>query len=261
MGFDDCANVTPQMAEPSRSENASLHGRVALVTGSAKRLGRAIALRLAKEGADVVIHYGSSQAEAREAVAEIENLGRRSIAVQADLRNVSQIRQLFQRASQQFGRLDVLVNSAANFLQGRVNDTTEQIWDDALDTNLKAAFFCAQAAAPLLKQTKGAIVNLADIGGVLAWPGYIPHCVAKAGLIMLTKCLAKALAPDVRVNAIVPGTITMAGDPPELEEEYIRRAPLQRTGTPGDVTDAVLFFARSTFITGQTLIIDGGRTI
>lgn len=249
------------MAQSLNYEKDSLHGRVALVTGSAKRLGRAIAVRLARDGADVVIHYGASAAEAHEAVAEIERLGRRSIALQADLRDVSQILQLFQQAARKFGRLDILVNSAANFLQGRVENTTEQIWDDALDTNLKAVFFCAQQAVPLLKQTKGAIINFADVGGILAWPGYIPHCVSKAGVIMLTKCFAKALAPEVRVNAIAPGTITMSGDPPELEAEYIRRSPLQRTGTTDDVTEAVLFLARSTFITGQTLVIDGGRTI
>ncbi len=194
--------------------NPSLSDRVALVTGSAKRIGRAVALRLAQEGADLVIHYRSSEAEAREAVSEIEKLGRRGIALPADLSTVSDIQRLFEQASAHFGRLDILVNSAANFVHTEFASTTEQIWDQSLNINLKAAFFCAQAAAPLLKPSRGVIINFADIGGLLAWPGYIPHCVSKAGVIMLTKCLAKELAPDVRVNAIAPGTITMSGDPP-----------------------------------------------
>jgi pteridine reductase len=249
------------MVESAQIKRDSLQGRVALVTGAGKRLGRAVALRLAEEGADVIVHYGSSQKDAGEAVAEIERLGRRSIALRADVRKVAEIRELFRQVSERFGRLDILVNNAANFLPGRVEDTTEQIWDDTLDTNLKAVFFCAQAAAPLLKASRGVIVNFADLGGILAWPGYISHCVSKAGVIMLTKCLAKALAPEVRVNAIAPGTITMPGDAPELEAEYIRRAPLRRTGTPDDICEAVLFLVRASFMTGQTLILDGGRTI
>jgi len=241
--------------------NAPLQGRVALVTGAAKRIGRAVAVRLATEGADVVIHYNRSKAEAESAVAEIEKLGRNSAALQADLCNVADIKHLVQQTAERFGRLDILVNSAANFLHSELQDTSEKLWDAALDTNLKAPFFCAQAAAPLLKQTHGVIINFADIGGILPWPGYIPHCASKAGVIMLTKCLAKALAPEVRVNAIAPGTITMSGDPSEWEADFIRRAPLHRAGTPQDVADAVSFLIHSEFLTGQTLVLDGGRTL
>jgi pteridine reductase len=239
----------------------ALQGRVALVTGSAKRIGRSVAVRLATEGADVVIHYNQSKSEADAAVAEIEKLGRKSVALQADLCNVAEIKRLFQETGEQFGRLDVLVNSAANFLHSHLEDTTEKLWDAALDTNLKAPFFCAQAAAPLLKQSHGVIINFADIGGILPWPGYIPHCASKAGVIMLTKCLAKALAPEVRVNAIAPGTITMSDDPSEWEVDFIRRAPLHRTGTPDDVADAVCYLIHAKFMTGQVLILDGGRTL
>ncbi len=238
-----------------------LQGQVALVTGAAKRIGRAVAVRLATEGADVVVHYNRSKSEADEAVAEIEKLGRKGVALQADLCSLADIKRLFQRTAEQFGRLDILVNSAANFLSAHLADTTEKMWDTALDTNLKAPFFCAQAAAPLLKQSHGVIINFADIGGILPWPGYIPHCASKAGVIMLTKCLAKALAPDVRVNAIAPGTITMSDDPSEWESDFIRRAPLQRTGTPEDVAGAVSFLIHSNFLTGQTLVLDGGRTL
>ena len=243
------------------SDSISLEGKVALVTGAAKRIGRAVALRLAKEGADVVVHYHTSRTEADEAVSEIKKLGRKSIALQAELRSVAEIQRLIQRVQAEFGRLDILVNNAANFIPGHVEDTTEEIWDSALDTNLKSLFFIAQAAAPLLKESRGVIVNFGDVGGVLAWPGYIAHCVSKAGVVMLTKCLAKALAPEVRVNAIAPGTITMPGDPGELEKDFVRRAPLRRTGTPEEVADAVLFLVRSTFMTGQELLLEGGRTL
>ena len=241
--------------------NGTLQGRVALVTGAAKRIGRVVAVRLANEGADVVVHYHTSAIEAREAVAEIEKLGRKGVALQADLCNVVEIRRLFQQIAERFRRLDILVNSAANFLHSQLADVSEKLWDTALDTNLKAPFFCAQAAAPLLKQTKGVIINFADIGGILPWPGYIPHCASKVGVIMLTKCLAKALAPEIRVNAIAPGTITMSEDPSEWETDFIRRAPLHRTGTPEDVADAVSFLIHSNFLTGQTLVLDGGRTL
>ena len=238
-----------------------LAGKVALVTGAAKRLGRAVAMRLAEEGADVVVHYNSSAKEAEQAVGEIEKLGRRAVAHQAQLGSVSEIRRMFDEAGKEFGRLDVLVNSAANFLPGSIVSTTEEIWEASLDTNVKAPYFCAQAAAPLLRRTKGTIVNFADAGGLLGWPGYIPHSISKAGVVMLTKVLAKALAPEVRVNAIAPGTITMPGDPPEWEGDFVKLAPLGRTGTPNDVADAVSYLIHAQFMTGHVLVLDGGRSL
>lgn len=208
-----------------------------------------------------MVHHRSSEREARETVSEVEKLGRRGVALAADLSCVSEIQRLFQQASDHFGRLDILVNSAANFLPSEFASTSEKLWNESLDTNLKAPFFCAQAAAPLLKLSRGVIINFADIGGLLPWPGYIPHCVSKAGVIMLTKCLAKELAPEVRVNAIAPGTITMSGDPSEWEADFIRRAPLQRSGTAEDVADVVSFLVQASFITGQVLVVDGGRTL
>jgi NAD(P)-dependent dehydrogenase (short-subunit alcohol dehydrogenase family) len=249
------------MAQSVNPSKELLRGRVVLVTGAAKRIGRAIAVRLATEGADVVIHYNRSKSEADGAVAEIEKLGRKSIALQADLCSVAEIKRLFQQTAERFGRLDILVNSAATFLPAHLEDATEKVWDTSLDTNLKAPFFCAQAGAPLLKQSHGVIINFADIGGILPWPGYIPHCASKAGVIMLTKCLAKVLAPDVRVNAIAPGTVTMPGDPSEWEADFIHRAPLHRTGTPDDVADAVCFLVDAKFVTGHVLVLDGGRSL
>jgi len=239
----------------------TLRGRVVLVTGSAKRLGREVALRLAEEGTDVVVHYRSSRAEAESAVGEIKKLGRRGAAISADLGSVTEIKRLFDETAKEFGRLDILVNSAANFLPASIVSTTEEIWDASLDTNLRAPFFCAQAAAPLLRRSKGVIINFADAGGLIGWPGYISHSVSKAGVVMLTKVLAKALAPDVRVNAIAPGTITMAGDPPEWERDFVKVAPLQRSGRPADICDAVMYLVNAKFVTGQVLAVDGGRAL
>jgi pteridine reductase len=249
------------MEENTGRRAVSLAGKVALVTGSAKRLGGTVALRLAEEGADLVIHHHASHAAAQETVGEIEKLGRRAMAIAADLRRVDEIRGLFEATGKEFGRLDILVNSAANFLSASIVSTTEEIWDASLDTNLKAGFFCAQAAAPLLRRTKGVIVNFADIGGLVGWPAYIPHSISKAGVVMLTKVLAKALAPDVRVNSVAPGTITMPGDPPEWEADFVALAPLRRTGAPSDIADAVSYLVHAEFMTGHTLVLDGGRSL
>jgi NAD(P)-dependent dehydrogenase (short-subunit alcohol dehydrogenase family) len=258
----ECATVSgSKMMEYGRKSGESLQGHVALVTGAAKRLGRAVALRLAEEGADVVIHYRSSVADALATVSEIENLGRQGKAIAADLTRVADIKRLFDEAAKQYGRLDMLVNCAANFLPSSIISTTEEVWDASLDANLKAPFFCAQAAAPLLRRSNGTIINFADTGGLLGWPGYVAHSVSKAGVVMLTKVLAKALAPEVRVNAIAPGTITMPGDPPEWEADFIKLAPLRRSGRPSEIVDAVLFLVHSKFITGQVLVLDGGRTL
>jgi NAD(P)-dependent dehydrogenase (short-subunit alcohol dehydrogenase family) len=240
----------------------NLAGRVALVTGAAKRIGHSIALELAQRGADVIVNYRTSRAEAEQVVAEIVKTGRRSIAVQADVSARPQVQQMISHVEAEFGGLDILVNNAGMFQHVPFNEITDQQWNGILATNLTSQFLCAQIAAPLLKRSgRGRIVNLASLGGLLAWPGYTHYCVSKAGVISLTRCLARALAPEITVNAVAPGTITFEGDAAEIETDYVRRAPLRRTGKGSDIAEAVAFLVESDFITGQVLVVDGGRSI
>jgi NAD(P)-dependent dehydrogenase (short-subunit alcohol dehydrogenase family) len=241
---------------------SSLAGRVALVTGAAKRIGRSLALRLASEGADVVVNYRGSKNEADEVVAEIIAMGRRAVAIQADVAKRNDVAEMFASVEKEFGRLDILVNNAGMFFSAKFEDLTEEQWDRIMDTNLKSQFLCSRAATPMLRRSgHGRIVNFASLGGLLAWPAYTHYCVSKAGVIMLTRCLARALAPEITVNAIAPGTISFPGDAPELAEDFILRAPLQRTGTAKDIEDAVVFLVQSAFVTGQVIVVDGGRTL
>jgi pteridine reductase len=250
-----------KMSSTDPANSRPLQEKVALVTGAGKRLGRAVALRLASEGASIAVHYHKSAAEADEVVKAIKAANGRAVAISAELTSVDDIRRMVQTVTNQLGRLDILVNCAANFLPSSIISTTEEVWDSCLDTNLKSYFFCAQAAAPLLRRTQGVIINFADAGGILGWPGYIAHSVSKAGVIMLTRVLAKSLGPEVRVNAIAPGTITMPGDPPEWEADFIKLTPLKRTGAPDDVASAVSYLVSAKFMTGQVLVLDGGRTL
>ncbi len=241
---------------------SSLTGRVALVTGAAKRIGRTVALRLASDGADVVVNYRNSKNEADEVVAQIAAMGRRAVSIQADVAKRTEVVALFAAVEKEFGRLDILVNNAGMFFSAKFEDLTEEQWDRILGTNLKSQFLCSQMAAPMLRRSgRGRIINFASLGGLLAWPAYTHYCVSKAGVIMLTRCLARALAPEITVNAIAPGTISFPGDAPELAEDFIRRAPLHRTGTAKDIDDAVVFLAQSAFVTGQVIVVDGGRTL
>lgn len=240
----------------------SLLGRVALVTGAAKRIGRSVALRLANEGADIIVNYRNSQDAAQEVVVQIRAIGRKAIAIQGDVAKRAEVAKLFSTIEREFGRLDILVNNAGMFFPAKFEDLTEEQWDGILNANLKSQFLCCQAATPLLRRSEnGRIINFASLGGLLAWPAYTHYCVSKAGVIMLTRCLARALAPEITVNAIAPGTISFPGDAPDLAEDFIRRAPLGRTGSPEDIEDAVVFLAQSAFVTGQVLVVDGGRSL
>ncbi len=235
-------------------------GRVALVTGAARRIGRSIALKLAAEGADVVVNYRSSKTDAEQVIAEITSGGRRALVWQADVSRRDEVLGMLAAVERDFGRLDILVNNAGIFFPAKFEQLTEDQWDTILDTNLKSQFLCARAAAPLLKRTgRGRIINLSSLGGLLAWPLYTHYCVSKAGVIMLTRCLARALAPEITVNSVAPGTISFPGEPPD--EDYVRRAPLRKTGTAEDIAGTVAFLAQSDFITGQVFVVDGGRAL
>jgi 3-oxoacyl-[acyl-carrier protein] reductase len=238
----------------------SLAGQVALITGAAKRIGRSIALRLAADGADIVVNYASSKPEADTLVAEIKSTGRRAIAAKADVSQRLDVQKLFSAAENEFGRLDILVNNAGTFFPAKFEELTEEQWDHILNVNLKSQFLCAQSAAPIMKrQGRGHIINLSSLGGLLAWPAYTHYCVSKAGSIMLTRCLARALGPEILVNSVAPGTIQFPGEPPD--EEYIRRVPLHHTGTGDDIAQAVAYLATADFVTGQILVVDGGRSL
>jgi len=240
-------------------------GKVALVTGSGRGLGRAIAKTLAQEGASLVLNYRKSDGGAREAAAEAAKYGGRAIVVRADVSRASEVRILFAEAERAFGRLDILVNNAGVFNHAPVAEVTEALWDEVLDTNLKGTFLCAQAAARLMTaQQGGIIVNLASGGGLSPRPGYetsAPYAASKAGVIMLTRRLALELAPAIRVNAVAPGIIESR---PDWTEESRKRlgaaALLGRIGSPDAIANAVVFLASedAASITGHTLVVDGG---
>lgn len=239
---------------------APLEDQVALVTGAAKRIGRSSALRLAAAGARVAVNYRQSASDADATVRDIHAAGGQAFSIQADVTDGEEVRAMFAEVEKRWGRLDILVNNAGTFSEGRLEKMTEAQWDAMLDANLKSPFLCAQAAAPLMKrQGRGRIINLSSIGGLLPWPKYMHYCVSKAGVIMLTRCLARALAPEITVNSVAPGTIQFPGELPD--EDYILRAPLGKTGTGDDIAEAVLFLVQSDFITGQVLVVDGGRTL
>jgi NAD(P)-dependent dehydrogenase (short-subunit alcohol dehydrogenase family) len=237
-----------------------LDGQVALVTGSAKRIGRSIALRLAGEGAAIVVNYRGSKADADAVVGEIQAAGVKAVAIQADVSKRDEVVKLFAEVEREFGRLDILVNNAGDFFAAKFQDLTDEQWDRIMNANLKSQFLCAQAAAPIMKrQGRGRIVNISSLGGLLAWPAFTHYCVSKAGVIMLTRCLAQALAPEILVNSVAPGTIQFPGEPPD--EDYIRRVPLHRTGKGDDIADAVAYLATTDFVTGQVIAVDGGRML
>jgi NAD(P)-dependent dehydrogenase (short-subunit alcohol dehydrogenase family) len=238
----------------------SLEGQVALVTGSAKRIGRSIALRLAADGADVVINYLAAKPEAESLAREIEAMGRRALAVQGDVTQRKDVENIFVAIEVKFRRLDILVNNAGMFFGAKFEELTEEQWDHIMNVNLKSQFLCAQSAVPIMKrQGRGRIINISSLGGILAWPAYTHYCVSKAGVIMLTKCLARALGPEILVNSVAPGTVQFPGEEPDMD--YIQRVPLHRVGSGEDIADAVAYLATSDFVTGQVIAVDGGRML
>ena len=242
----------------------NLQGKVALVTGSAHRVGRTIALSLAQRGCHLIVHYRHSRAEALETVRRAESLGVRVLCLKADLQKASSIHALFKEIRRSFKRLDILVNNAAVFFKTPFRRLTEEDWDNTLDANLKGPFLCAlEAGKIMVRQGGGKIVNIADWCGIKPYQDYLPYCVSKAGVIALTKALAVELAPKVQVNCVAPGPILMPKDFSKKEARQVKGLTLlKRIGKPEDVAQAVLFFLESTdFATGTTLFIEGGELL
>jgi NAD(P)-dependent dehydrogenase (short-subunit alcohol dehydrogenase family) len=240
-----------------------LNGKVALVTGGARRLGRELSLALARSGADIVVNYLHSRAEAEDTASEIMALGRRALAVRADVSKRDELAFLIRETANTFGRLDVLVNNASTFETAPLLGISEEEWDQVLAVNLKGPFLLSQLAAPLLRSDGGGvIINIADLSGLQPWPSYAHHSVSKAGLIHLTRILARALGPDVRANCIAPGTVLPPDDYTEAQLRQSReRSVLQRIGSPEDVVRALLFLVESDFVTGEVVVVDGGRML
>lgn len=235
---------------------------VAVVTGGGVRLGRAIALGLAGAGYDLVVHYHRSEAPAREVVEAAEALGGRACAVSADLSAPEGAEALADAVHQHVERLDLLVNSAASFDEAELLEVDAPRWDSAMDLNLRGPFLLSRALAPLLVAARGSVVNMVDLSAFQPWVRYPHHGVSKAGLMHLTRVLARVLAPEVRVNAIAPGAVLPPAHFPDAEREReIARTPLRRIGSPDDVVRTVLFLAGSPFITGQVVVVDGGRSL
>ncbi len=241
-----------------------LLGRTALVTGAAKRVGRAIALAMAGRGMDIVIHYKNSAPEARATGLAVEGLGRRAVVVQADLAQQEEVEALADRATRAFGKIDVLVNSAALFYRTPLEKITAQDWEQFLRVNLTGPFLLARRVGlEMRRRGEGKIINVADVAGIAPWAEFLPYSVSKGALITLTKGLAKALAPEVQVNAVAPGSVLLPEEYGDKEREAIVRATLlKRIGNPADVANTVLFLLEgSDFITGQVVVVDGGRSI
>lgn len=238
-----------------------LEGQTAIVTGGGVRLGKLLALTLAGEGARLVIHYNSSAGPAGETVAEIEAQGSEALAVQADLSQPSQSSQIIERASEHFGQVDILVNSAAIFERADLAHTTEALWDRQFAINLRSPFFLSQAfAARVGKDRPAHIVNIADWRGIRPDTAYLAYSLTKAGLLSMTQALALALAPNIRVNAIAPGAILA---PPGKGEAYFDQLagqiPLRRVGSPAEIARALLYLLKADFVTGETIFVTGGE--
>jgi pteridine reductase len=238
-----------------------LDGRVALVTGSGLRVGRALAEALGGEKMTVAVHFNSSGQGASETVKLIERAGGKARSFQADLARGEAPARLVADVVAAFGSIHVLVNSAAEMKRQPFADVTPEQWDETMALNLRAPFFVAQAAAAAMTDG-GSIVNIADLAAFETWPSYIPHSISKAGIVKMTEALARVLAPSIRVNAIAPGAVLLPDDWSDTTGERLAdTTPLHRLGDPGDVVEAMLYLLRADFVTGETIVVDGGRRI
>jgi len=238
---------------------ARLQGKIAVVTGGGKGLGRALALALAEAGADVAFSFRESARGAEESAAAVRARGRRVWTGRADARRPGEMAGFVERAAAEMGGLDVLVNNVGVFRKVPLAELTEDVLDEAFDVNVKAAVMASRVAAPHMRRRGGgSIVNVASLGGLRPWPSYVAYCASKAALVMATECLALALAPEIRVNAVAPGIL----DPPGAGEAVRQKIPQARYGTPAEVVEWVLFLAASGgYTTGEVIRVDGGRAL
>ena len=237
-----------------------LTGKCALVTGAGHRVGRAIALAVGAQGATVAVHYHGSADGARETVAMIERAGGAAALFQANLTETEAPQRLTDAVTSAFGRIDLLVNSAASMQRTPLDTVTPAEWDAIFALNLRAPFFLSLAVAKSMGDAGGVIVNISDHMGFESWPGFVPHGVSKAAISAMTHHLAAALAPRVRVNAVAPGAVLAPASWPDAERrQFEAETPLHRVGTPEDVAAAVCYLATANYVTGETLFVDGGR--
>lgn len=241
---------------------STLAGRVALVTGAGRRVGRAIAVALGARGMHVLVHYNGAADGAQETAQHIRDAGGRATVMQADLSDLAAAERLVDRAVDAEGELFALVNSAAIMLRTPVGDTTPRAWEEMFALNVRAPYFLAQRAAAALRSSRGAIVNIADLAAFETWPAYVPHGMTKAAIVQMTRGLAHALAPAVRVNAVAPGVVLLPDGWAEEDAEHLRTTtPLERLGTPEDVAGAVIYLLEADYVTGEVITVDGGRRI
>ena len=237
--------------------------KVAVVTGGGRRLGKVIAIELARNGYDISLSYNSSREGAKSTADAIRRIGKSVIIAKTDVSIRKQVKSLVRKTITRFGRIDLLVNNAAIFQKGSLSTTTEKLWNATIDINLKGLFLCCQEVAPyMLKQKRGKIINIASVGGLEAWTNYLPYSVSKAGVVMLTKILAKSLAPYIHVNAIAPGFIEF-DDYRQIRDIRLKdKILLKRWGRPSDITDIIVYLADvEDYITGQVFVIDGGKSV
>jgi NAD(P)-dependent dehydrogenase (short-subunit alcohol dehydrogenase family) len=242
-----------------------LLGKTCLVTGGARRLGRASALALAQAGADVAITFRNSAGEARQTVVDLSSFGVRAFALKCDITNEASVKAMIKEAGRELGRIDILVNNAANFEDVEFERISIRQWDDIFASNTRGPFLVSREALkwmrrkrPGSKKIEAKIINMGSLGGLRPWPTHVHYCASKAALHMMTKAMAKALAPEIAVNAVAPGVIDL-DDKPAFMRRMVKQTPMQRNGSGEDIASAVLFFATAPqFITGQILVVDGG---
>ena len=240
-----------------------LHGKTALVTGAAKRIGREIALELARSGANIAITYNTSQRDAEKTIAELGKLGVQALAIRCDVRDEQNVRETLAEAQREFKRLDILVNNAAIYETAAFEDITVSQWDDIFATNARGPFLFSKHAAPELRRRRGRIINIGSLGGMRPWSTHAHYCASKAALHMLTQAMAKSLAPQISVNCVAPGVIDFGErSRAAMHARFAKNTPMQTTGKGSDIAAAVRFFATCpSFITGQVLAVDGGLSL